>query len=140
MTPIALDHIHQPPGSSLCGHCCVAMVLGITLEETIKRIGYVRGTKAKELALVLRIGGVACKSRRIRYTPRKALPKRALLALSRRSNRRKFHWVLLWDGWVYDPEFCAPWLLTQYLSFFDGADNADLTSYLPLEDRRGLSR
>lgn len=30
----------QPKGSSLCGQCCIAMLLNISLEEAIKLVGH----------------------------------------------------------------------------------------------------
>lgn len=41
--------ILQPTHSSLCGHCCLATILDITLDDAIKLIGHRRGTKSREL-------------------------------------------------------------------------------------------
>lgn len=41
--------IKQPKGSSLCGQCCLAMILQISLEEAIQLIGHKNETKEWEL-------------------------------------------------------------------------------------------
>jgi hypothetical protein len=98
-----LWHIQQPPGSSICGHCCVAMILGVQVAKVIEEIGHKHGTRAKELAAVLRNHGVKCETRRKVWTGSKGpLPERALLAVSGKRHRM-YHWVLLWGNEVHDP-------------------------------------
>ena len=41
--------VTQPPNSKLCGQCCVAMLAGITLDESIQIIGHQKGTRTKDL-------------------------------------------------------------------------------------------
>jgi len=125
-------HVQQPPGSSLCGQACVAMILGIRLEHATSLVGHARSTKPYELADALRKREIKCGDRRIRYTGG-TLPKRAFLAISAWNSRRRYHWVLLYDGLVYDPALCAPMPVRGYLRCNDGlGDNLDLTSYLPI--------
>ena len=132
-----LWHISQPYGSSLCGQACVAMVLGIRLNMAIGLIGHDHGTKPKELAEALCLNGVHCMNYRVRYSVEKGLPPRALLAVSSTNRRRRYHWVLLWDDWIYDPANTCPCSLQSFLECFDGKSyRPGVTSYVALEDRR----
>ena len=126
-----LWHVRQPPGSSLCGHACVATVLGITLDRAVALIGHKHGTKAKELGAVLRALGVSCDLVRTRKTKNAMIPMRALCALSAPGKRRRFHWVLLWDGIVHDPEFAWPMSAATYMSCYDDFEEA-FSSFLEI--------
>ncbi|HEY8098614.1 MAG TPA: hypothetical protein VIE65_21320 [Methylobacter sp.] len=48
-----IDHIQQPPGSSLCAHACLAMILGISLDEACTLMGHRRKTLTRELVKAL---------------------------------------------------------------------------------------
>ena len=108
MSSISFFHVRQPIGSSLCGQACIATALDIPLDAGARLIGHRHGTKPKELAAVLHASGFSCSGKRVRYRRGQKLPQRALLSVSHSGNRRRFHWVLLWDGWVYDPERECP--------------------------------
>ena len=41
--------IKQPERSSLCGHCCLATILNISLAKAIELVGHSRATKPSEL-------------------------------------------------------------------------------------------
>lgn len=43
----------QPKGSSLCGQCCIAMLMDISLEEAIKLVGHNGITSDRDLLTVL---------------------------------------------------------------------------------------
>ena len=109
MTPLK-----QPRGSSLCGQTCVAMACRITLEDACGLVGHRHGTRTKELARVLRGRGFRCKDTLTRSRADQ-MPDYALVKMSFRG-RRNWHWVLLWDGALYDPD-PAPQLgtLTSFL-------------------------
>ena len=115
----SLWHIQQPPGSSICGHCCVAMVLGVRVDKVIQEIGHKHGTKAKELVGVLRNHGVRCVGRRTAWFGGGPLPQRALLSLSDvyEKGHRRFHWVLKWGAMIHDPGAYAMHLSTNYLPY-----------------------
>lgn len=92
--------IRQPRRSRLCGHCCVAMALAISLDEAVRLIGHRHGTKADELRKALASRGVSVLPTSL--TAYAALPQRAIIRLTI-PRRRNWHWMLLWDGMTYDP-------------------------------------
>jgi hypothetical protein len=56
-----LLHIYQPPGSSLCGQTCVAMLAGISLEESISAFNGKRGgTLTRDVVDAFRKLGIHC--------------------------------------------------------------------------------
>ena len=117
--------IKQPRNSKLCGHCCIATVLGISLEEAITLIGHTKGTKTKEL-----ITHVSC-TKRI-GTPIYSTYAICILRLAYRKNGN-WHWIVQFPGGlIYDP--CLDGLRNrdEYLTEF----GFKITSYLQLD---GLS-
>lgn len=110
--PRVVSHIQQPEGSSLCGHCCVAMALGIELDEAIKRIGHRRGVRNYEVVKAL---GRACRStaseplrRGMETTVRPPAP--SVIRVKELAGRGRRHHVVLFalDGKVYDPAWPKP--------------------------------
>ena len=94
--------IQQPVNSKVCGQACVAMARGCTLEEAVGKVGRGwRSTQTKDLVKGLR-DVFRCPSRLRKITPKTPLPARAVVKLSFRG-KRGWHWVLWWDGRVYDP-------------------------------------
>lgn len=103
-----MKHVIQPEGSSICGHCCVAMAAGVSLTRAIDLIGHERGTKTSEIVIALRLLGVPCDSKLKRVCRKRPhLPKRAVVAIHRPyvegKHRGRWHWMLTWDGTIYDP-------------------------------------
>jgi len=104
-----MNLIPQPPGSSLCGQACVAMVAGITLGESILLFGHSHGTRTRELIRVLNCqspGGIKCAWGRLkRLRCRNSWPQRAIIKeIFGPIGKRRSHWILLWDGHFYDPD------------------------------------
>lgn len=93
--------IHQPPGSGSCGQACVAMAAGVTIEEAVRVIGKDGDTGAGDLVRGLRALGVTCK--RLPVYSRLRLDQYAILGIVYLDNDRTGHWMLLWDGTIYDP-------------------------------------
>jgi hypothetical protein len=121
----------QPEGSSLCGQACVAMAAGVSLEAATKAVGHgkERGTYTREIIAALRALNISCADRCRRIGRVKSfLPPRGLIVISRpkkegRRRRSLFHWMLVWDGVVYDPGGCWPggyvdWRITSYLEIY----------------------
>lgn len=50
-------HIQQPEGSKLCGQCCVAMVLGVSLERACELVGHEKASRNYELLNALEKAG-----------------------------------------------------------------------------------
>lgn len=116
----------QPDGSSLCGQACVAMAAGVSLDRAVEAVGHIkeRGTHTHEVVKALRLLGVPCASKMKRLGKVKpVMPKRGFLHINRpEGNKRnaKFHWMLIWDGKIFDPGNRWPegyngWRITSYL-------------------------
>lgn len=107
-----------PRGSRLCGHTVVAMVLDVPVADVVSLIGHRRGTRAQELRKALAARGVTCSKTQL--TRHAEIPERAILHLSRPYGRN-WHWMLQWDGTVYDPAGAWPdqqsrgWSITSFM-------------------------
>ncbi len=119
--------VRQPEGSNLCGQACVAMIAGITLQAARDLI-YVDedgGTHTKHLIKALRASGVECDDKLKRVSrKRPMLPARCIVAIHgpvcKSYKRTRWHWMVSWDGVIYDPDGCWPelykdWRVTSYL-------------------------
>lgn len=118
-------HIIQPEGSSLCGHCCVAMAADVSLDRAIEEIGHEHGSTTKDLIGALRSLGVGCADKMQRISKKRPIvPKRAIVLIHRPPDgpHRSWqtHWMLAWDGEILDPGNRWPdayknWRITSYL-------------------------
>jgi hypothetical protein len=85
------------------------MAAGVSLDRAIEAVGHrLRGgTSTKEVVRGLRALGVPCADRlHVVSRARHILPKRAILVLHRPLGSKRpahWHWILLWDGTIYDP-------------------------------------
>ncbi len=97
------DCVKQPPGSKLCGHCCIATLLSIPLSEVIERIGHKGGTRTKELMKFFR-------GYKKYHTEQDACS----ISACRKNGIKKgdWHWVVTMGGRVYDPNLGC-WLKKQ---------------------------
>lgn len=101
-----MTHLFQPAGSELCGQTCVAMAAGVSLERSIRQFGHGKATETREVVKALRAFGIGCSERLRRVSKNRIPPPRAIMAvrwLDRKRQPRVWHWVLVWDGKVYDP-------------------------------------
>lgn len=117
-----MDYLLQPLNSKLCGHCCLAMILNISLEESISLIGHTKGTKTKELTihfshLPLRIGQ----------------PRIYSLCISRPTSKKVYgwHWVLYKEGMIYDP--CIGYYIPQL--DWELTLKLKISSYIPINEK-----
>jgi hypothetical protein len=115
-----MKHVRQPEGSSLCGQACIAMAADVSLDRAVEAVGHSkpRGTYTSEVIAALRLLGVGCADRLRRVSRQKpVLPARAMLHINNDGGRS--HWMLTWDGVIYDPEDRWPdytgWRITSYL-------------------------
>lgn len=122
---IVFRHVQQLEDSKLCGQACIASVLGISLDEACERVGHRRGTKAKEIALVLGLGA----ARRVRG------PVKVPNILSVRWGiKRDWHWVLFKGDVVMDPRL--PYKVDYDVWYRDIVNSGGrITSYLDLSKR-----
>jgi hypothetical protein len=110
----------QPPDSQSCGQHCVAMIAGVSVEEAIEAVGHDRRTRTKDLRRALEKLGMELGSDRLlqvrhnkaffdpKHTPKAALCKAVHfpMAVSKKLRGRclrSFHWVVIYNGMVYDP-------------------------------------
>jgi hypothetical protein len=117
---------YQPKGSSLCGQTCVAMACGSNCYTVAHAMGTLGGTCGTDIIRGLRKFGVATGDRMVRFgkTHRiyrvseqhmcMLMPVRRCIAKVRSEGERRSHWVLFWDGRIFDPyPVRVPW---QYVS------------------------
>ena len=88
----------------MSGQACVAMLLDVSLDRAVELVGHSRQVTTRELARVLRAGGLKVAGKRV--TSRGYNPERCLLfAVPHGSKtRRNGTWMVQWDGEVYDPK------------------------------------
>jgi hypothetical protein len=123
-----IEHIRQPGGSKVCGHSCLAMILGIPLEQAIGLIGHRHGTRTREL--LKHLGTRALDSRLRVITKKLILPDFALLKV-RWADITFGHYVLKIHKLVHDPELPIGvpiedwnlWIISMH---------GKVTSYLPV--------
>jgi hypothetical protein len=105
------------------------MVGGISLKKAIEIVGHERGTYPKQLAKALRrVGARVPRNRLVRFSGG-PLPRRCVMKVWLEDTKERWsHWVLVWDGRVYDPSDRgqAYWLNR----------NPRVTSYLEIYPRR----
>lgn len=126
---MAIKPVLQPDGSSLCGQACVAMAAGVSLKRAIEAVGHEkkRGTYTREVIAALRSLDIQCADA-CRKVSRKrpVLPRRGLVVIHRpklegRRRSNQWHWLLTWDGKIYDPsgwewpDGYKDWKITSYL-------------------------
>lgn len=117
--------IKQPENSNLCGQACVAMLLGISLKESIELIGRKGRTSLKHLKPILStIYTIGLRKRSNVYIDSK-VP--CLLTVTWDYKKRK-HWVIGRLRKIYDPLMGKPSPLEEYLNEIKGR----VTSYIPL--------
>lgn len=126
--------IQQPVDSSQCGHACVAMATGQSLETIVKMIGGVGATRTKTLAKVLRRFGISCPSKLTRLTSKEPFPSaHAILRLryyrKDGTSSHRSHWLLLWDWKLYDP------ITEDGRPNFDRSPLSKITSFLALSPK-----
>lgn len=156
-------HVRQGKNDFMCGQCCISMITGQDVQEIVELMGTDDGTTGEEVSKALRHLGIRCSEER-KLKKGEALPRRAILhmsGLTRRGTRDKRwggHWVLLWDGIIYDPDEKEPmgvhWYTAREMgaeisslrtkAFFEGAieirPSSTVVSLVPAPKRRAAGR
>lgn len=93
--------ILQPKGSSLCGQCCVAMLMDISLEEAIKLVGHNGITSDRDLLTVLetKYPGIADR----KFFGSKLENSICLCKHKNPNNSNMEHWTIYNSGVIMDP-------------------------------------
>lgn len=100
--------LFQSPGSRVCGQTCVAMALGITIAEAIRLVGRRGGTKGSDLLRGIQAGGGTAIAHKI-FRGRSRIRREELMLPTRCIARIRYqgdacaHWILVWNGHIYDP-------------------------------------
>ncbi len=116
----------QPEKSGMCGQACVAMAAGVSLKRAIEAVGHSRSTSTDDVVFGLRSFGVMCADKLVRISRKKPMPSpRAMIVIHRPAveherRKPKWHWILSWDGTIYDPggrwpEGYDKWKMTSFL-------------------------
>jgi hypothetical protein len=127
---LLIKWLQQPEGSSLCGQTCVAMIAGITLEESIAAFGGKRsGTRTKDLVAALRKLGIDCGDPPLARIKYQCYPDTCIVKLHF-DNKTHTHWTLWHNGRYYDPDFTGQYTLNCYKGKYPEGVRA--TSYLPI--------
>lgn len=119
---MSISLVPQPPGSPLCGQAAIATIAGVSLEEAIAAVGHPRATATKDVIQGLRKLGLRCADRTRRISrARPEYPPKALL-VARKNGEARWHWLVVLDGVIYDPEQQWPkysgWKITSFLEIY----------------------
>jgi hypothetical protein len=101
------------------------MAANVSPQRAVEVFGHEkdRGTYPREIKDALTALGVAHAGRFRRVSPTKPVyPPRAILYAHRHGRPKQAHWLLIWDGKIFDPEGVWP----------DGYRNWHITSYLEI--------
>ena len=123
-------HVQQPAGSNQCGQACISMLSEISLPEVVKMMGKTGRTRTTDLVHAIRTGrgwmlAMRCPDRLIKvHREYQVLPRNCIVKACS-PDRKRSHWMLVYDGAIHDPECCecAP---------HKDICNWEITSYLPL--------
>jgi hypothetical protein len=124
-----INWIQQPEGSSLCGQTCVAMIAGITLEESIEVFGKRSATRTKDLVAALRKLGIDCGDPPLTRIKGTMLTRTCIVKLHF-DYQTHTHWTLWHNGQFYDPDFTGQYTLNCYKGKYP--KGVRQTSYLPI--------
>ena len=98
-----MELVTQPPGSTLCGQACVAMLAGVTLKASCKAFGHKCATTLYAARRALKkLGFVAAEKYESFGRKQKRLPRTCLLRL-KWPKQKLGHCVVFHKGQVYDP-------------------------------------
>lgn len=101
----SMEWVQQPRGSKTCGQAVVATVLQVPLEHVLTLLGD-GPTGITRIVQVLRAQGVGAFYESTEEWP-EGLPGRAIIsARSKTHPPGGWHWLLWWDGVLWDP---YPW-------------------------------
>lgn len=119
-----IKYVTQPLGSALCGQTCVAMIAGISLEESIDVFGKRGETETRDLVAALRKLNIRCGDKLIRRKKGRDLPECCIVVVHfPGAPMRHWHWVVYYKGLYYDPDTGIGMLYRPEVR---------ITSYLPI--------
>jgi hypothetical protein len=116
--------ITQPEGSSVCGQCCVAMVVGVSLNSCLTVFCHDWATSPKVLRWALKYYHYKPAKRLLRYKKQEQLPALCILKLTY-PFQKMGHWVVYDTGDIY----CSVHGIWSYENYED-ISGGQLTHYL----------
>jgi len=129
---VKLNHIQQPENSRLCGQTVVAMLAGITLDQSIAEFNdKIAGTYHRELTRVLlRFGWKPQSERLIKFRKGVDIPEICLIKVWW-DRTGSTHWALKYGNILHDPCVGHPIDWTDnYLAFKRRTNQHRMTSFL----------
>jgi hypothetical protein len=128
-----INHIFQPPGSSLCGQTCVAMIAGITLDDSIEAFGGKKGgTRTKDVVAALQKLGINCGDPPLTRFNGDCFTSDTCIVKLRFEESNHSHWTLWHEGRYYDPDEYAAYIMNKSLNGNKYWEGVRPTSYLPI--------
>jgi len=98
---LKINLIRQPDNSNLCGQACVAMIAGISLDESIKLFNSRGKTGTKTLYYALRKRGISCSNKAVRIKNNNK-PKLCIVTIHYSGYKNK-HFCIWNNNKYYDP-------------------------------------
>lgn len=95
--------LFQPEKSSTCGQHCVAMISGVSPEESISVFRSVGATNTKQLHKVLNHFGFESPEKLEKIKSSTVLPDLCILKITYDWRKNTGHWVVYKNGFVYCP-------------------------------------
>ena len=95
--------VKQPVNSRCCGQACVAMLAGVTLNESVRIFGKRSTTTTKDVVAALRKLGIQCGDRAVRLGKGVWKSGRCMVVVHAKGDKKYLHWVVYGDGRYYDP-------------------------------------
>lgn len=99
------------------------MAAGVSLDRACEVVGHRHSTTTRDVRDALRALGIGCADKCVRPSrARPNLPKHAIVNIHKPS-RPMGHWMLAWDGEVFDPEGFnlkdyKDWRILSYLEIY----------------------
>ena len=113
--------VRQPEKSNCCGQACVAMLAGITLEESMDVFGTRGTTSTKDVVNALRELGISCGNELVRIKKKEKAP--TCMVVLHFADVKFTHWAVYHHGLYFDP---ACGILAEY------QEGIRETSFLPV--------
>lgn len=96
-----INLIRQPDNSNLCGQACVAMIAGISLNESIKLFNSKGTTNTKKVYYALQKRGISCSNKAVRI--KKNNKPKLCMVIIHYSGCKNTHWCIWNKNKYYDP-------------------------------------
>ena len=97
-----MQHLKQDKENN-CGQTCVAMIAGISIEESEKVFGHSCSTRTREVVKALRKLGFEPQTDNLVRSKWGNTPDAlAILKMTFNEKQRSGHWVVSYYGWIYD--------------------------------------